>query len=125
MKKPIIVVGLLALILGAIVGAFFLSPIMSSAPPPPALPPLPIDITYRESLVGEGYVAVFTNPTRRHFRLVVSMVNPTTGETKRATLDVAPLQIREIGWAEDWKFMSGDRLTVSLSGYQTFNARIP
>jgi hypothetical protein len=125
MKKSIIVVGLLALILGAFVGAIFLGPAMSPTPPPPALPPLPIDITYRESLVGEGYVAVFTNPTRKHFRIVVSMVNPTTGETKRGALDIAPLQIRELGWAEDWKFMSGDRLTVSLAGHQTLSAHIP
>jgi hypothetical protein len=98
---------------------------MSPTPPPLALPSLPIDITYRESLVGEGYVAVFTNPTRKHFRIVVSMVNPTTGETKRGALDIAPLQIRELGWAEDWKFMSGDRLTVSLAGHQTLSAHIP
>lgn len=126
MKQSFILIGIgLALIVGVFAGAIFLGPSLAPSPPPPKLPTFPIDITYRESLVGEGYVAVFSNPTQRHFRVLVSMANPTTGETKRAALDIAPLEIREIGWAEGWKFTSGDRLTASLSGYQTFSAHIP
>lgn len=82
--------------------------------------PVPVVITLRDSIVGEGMVAIFSNQTPNKLRITVTLENKEKQQTKSGYLDIEPNEKREIGWVEGWKFIKGETITVSHPEYSSF-----
>lgn len=80
-------------------------------------PDMPVEITYRQSLVGQGYVLQFHNTSTRLLRVAVRIRDSATGQVKELPLEMPGGKTAEIGWLEGWKFVSGDQVTVRHEEY--------
>ena len=76
-------------------------------------PDLPVTVSYRDSLVGKGYVAVFKNTSRNTLEITVDLQDSKSDNKKRDTIDLKSNQTKEIGWAEGWQFYAGDIIRLS------------
>ena len=87
--------------------------------------PVPVVVTLRDSLVGEGRVAVFSNQTPN--RLTVSLVleNRAKHDRKTGNLDLEPNGTAEIGWLEGWTFESGETIEISHPNYRSKALHVP
>ncbi|HEX6985480.1 MAG TPA: hypothetical protein VF170_08890 [Planctomycetaceae bacterium] len=90
-----------------------------------ARPPVPVAVTLRDSLVGEGQVAVFSNQTPNRLTVRVVLENAAANDRKEGNLDLDPNGTAEIGWMEGWKFVSGETITISHPGYRSQTFRVP
>jgi hypothetical protein len=86
-------------------------------PLPVLKPPVPVVVTYRNSLVGAGRVAVFSNQAPTRLTVTVEFVSKDKARRKAAAVDLSPNGTREVGWAEGWAFEAGDTVTVSHPDY--------
>jgi hypothetical protein len=88
--------------------------------PPPAVP---VHVQSRNGLSGE--VAVFTNFHTNTLSVEVTFNNATFHQTKIYDLVLQPGQTQEIGWAEGWKVVPGETVTLSSADWAsityTFN----
>jgi hypothetical protein len=90
-----------------------------------ARPDLPVEITYREALLGPGLVAAFRNSSDRHLTVVATFYNPTLQKEENYRLDLAPQIIREVGHSEGWAFASGDTIKIVHNEYKTKAVELP
>ena len=83
------------------------------------LGPVPLRVDIRDSLVGEGKVAMIQNPTGKTLHNVVIVCRSPTRETAKQYLEEtwAPGRVLELGWAEGWRWEKGEKLTISASGF--------
>ena len=88
-------------------------------------PLMPIEVTYRKALLGEGLVASFHNSSQKHLAVVVILTNPTLNQTKSLRLDLSPDVTREIGHLEGWAFASGDIIEIKHNDYRTLTVKVP
>ena len=72
-------------------------------------------VTLRDSLVGEGRVAVFSNQTPNRLTIRVVLNNAAVNDRKEGNLDLDPNGTAEIGWLEGWTFVSGETITITIS----------
>ena len=84
-----------------------------------AKPRLPMTVTKRDSLLGQGLVAVITSESDK--TLVIDVV---TGKNTGASKELGRLVLeagksKEIGWAEGWQFESGDWIILSHQDYHS------
>lgn len=91
----------------------------------PQKPPLPVSVTHRESMVGEGYVAQFENQSDKFLTIAVELRNETIGKKRSGHLELRGNHTTEIGWLQGWKFASGDTIAVSHADYKGATYRIP
>jgi hypothetical protein len=89
------------------------------------LPQLPIAVSFRSALLGPGLVLQVTNGTARHLTLLAEFENPTTQQTMRRRIDLAPHAEEEVGHAEGWAFASGDTLILSHNDYKSWHGAAP
>lgn len=75
-------------------------------------PSLPIRLTYRKSMVGEGLVAIFRNTSAQHLSVLATFVNPQIGVTRSFRLELPPDQDVSFGHLEGWRFNPGDDITI-------------
>jgi len=101
----------------AVAAVFIFAP--ERLPPGIGLVPVPMEVRTRPSLVGEGQVAIISNPTGKTLHNVhLFCRNSSTNEEKAYFEETwAPGKSLELGWLEEWKFLSGETLTISASGY--------
>jgi len=90
-----------------------------------AKPAVPVVVTYRESLVGNGKVAIFSNQTSNRLTITVTYRNKQLNQTKTEALDLDPNGKMEIGWLEGWRFLPGETITVSHPNYRSNTVTIP
>jgi hypothetical protein len=90
-----------------------------------SLSPMPVEVAYRESLVGRGRVFVLKNTSDRQLSVLATLKNPTTKQERRYRVDLSPRGMREIGWGEGWTASSGDSMTLSHNDYKSYSATIP
>ena len=88
-------------------------------------PPVPVVISLRDSVVGEGKVAIFSNQSANRLTIEVLLENKRKNERLQGSLDLDPNGTAEIGWMEGWKFESGETITVSHPNYRSKTTRIP
>ncbi|HVS38908.1 MAG TPA: hypothetical protein VMS17_25345 [Gemmataceae bacterium] len=88
-------------------------------------PPVPVVISYRESSVGQGKVAIFSNQTSNRLTITVEFHNEQFNKSKTVTLDLDPNSKMEIGWLEGWKFLSGETITVSHPDWSSKTVTVP
>lgn len=90
-----------------------------------ARPELPIEIHYREALLGPGLVAIFKNTSDRHLAVVATFYNPTLQKEGNYRLDLAPQVTQEVGHSEGWAFASGDTIKIVHNEYKTKTVELP
>lgn len=111
-------IGIFVAVLAAIcVGVFLFAP--EKLPSGVGLEPVPIEVNVRDSMVDEGKVAIIRNPTAKTLHNVLLVcTNAELKQEKRYLEETwAPNRELELGWMEGWKWVSGETLTVSASGY--------
>ena len=109
--------GIFVAVLGAIVlGVAFFAP--ERLPPGVGLTQVPLEVSFRQSVLGEGWVAIIRNPTGHTLHNVKCMRTDQAGMTDvRSDESWAPGRLVEIGWAEGWRWQSGETLTIAASGF--------
>ena len=90
-----------------------------------ARPPLPVVVTLRDSLVGEGKVAIFSNQTANRLTVTVTAESAAAGQRWERNLDLDPNGTAEVGWMEGWRFESGETVAHSHPTYRTRTYRVP
>lgn len=89
------------------------------------LPPLPIEVGFRDALLGPGMVLQVRNKSPGMLFALVKLKNPTTREEKSFRLDITGKGMGEIGHKEGWVVASGDTLEVFNDAYSTWKGSIP
>lgn len=88
-------------------------------------PALPVVVSYRPSLVGQGLVAIFSNQSGNRLTLTVTFEDRTGQQRKTGTIDLDPNGRTEIGWLEGWRFEPGETIKISHPNYRPMNLRVP
>lgn len=111
--------GTFAAVLAAIIaGVVFFAP--ERLPSGVGLAPVPMEVSFRDSVFGEGRVAIIQNPTGKTLHNVVCIRKDRAGnDDGRMEESWAPSRQVELGWAEGWRWQKGDTLTISASGYSS------
>jgi hypothetical protein len=86
---------------------------------------LPVQVTYRKALLGNGYVLALHNRTRESLALNVTLTNPTFNRTKTYSVVVDAGAIQEIGYLQGWTFTAGDQIEVDNAKYDALKVMIP
>ncbi len=86
---------------------------------------LPIDVIFRVSGSGQGFVAHFENHSTASLRLTVSPRRPSTGEYARVELTVPPQSSSDVTDKQGWIFRSGDTLSVSSGDFRPLSLQVP
>ena len=81
-------------------------------------PDMPVTVSYRESLIQKGYVAIFENTSDQPIEVSVTLRDGYSGNKKEETIAFQPDQTKEIGWAEGWEFAIGDVVKLTHPKYQ-------
>lgn len=68
---------------------------------------VPVQVTYRQSVMGQGLVGIFTNTSNKPLTLAITIQNQ-----KTFRVDLAPGQTQEIGYLEGWRFEYGHLINV-------------
>lgn len=79
-------------------------------------PYVPVVVTMRDSLVGEGKVAIFSNQTPNRLTITVTVENKQKKQRQSVNIDLGPNENREFGWLEDWRLVSGISYKPKLFG---------
>lgn len=106
-----------------IVGVFFFT--QSRGYKEKSLPPLPIEVGFREALLGPGLVLKVKNKSSSIITTLVTLKNPTTQQEKSYRLDIPSNGITEVGHSEGWVLAHGDIIKIYNVQYQSWNGSIP
>ncbi|MEQ1934886.1 MAG: hypothetical protein ABL962_13585 [Fimbriimonadaceae bacterium] len=90
-----------------------------------SLPTLPIDVKFREAMLGPGMVLQVQNKSGTPLMVVVSLKNPTTQQEKSFRLDITSNGNGEIGHQEGWVLASGDQIQISNASFKSWQGSIP
>lgn len=85
-------------------------------------PLLPIRLSYRKSMMGEGLVAVFRNTSAQHLSVLATFVNSQLGVTSSYRLELPPDRDVPFGYLEGWRFNPGDEITVVNNEFEPLKA---
>jgi hypothetical protein len=85
--------------------------------------PVPVNIEYRRSKLGNGYVFRFADIGTSELFCTVTVRNSSVWKQYR--LDLRPKDSREIGVLQGWEAFPGDSCTVEAEGYAQIKAQIP
>ena len=92
-------------------------------------PAMPIAISTRPSaLPGGGVVLQLINDTESHFIIKLDCENPTLSLKKTFKVELMPKHTTEFGGFDpgiEWKFVSGDQITVHHADYDDASAVVP
>ena len=107
----------LAVLAAIVVAVFIFAP--DRLPSGIGLLPVPINVSTRSSLIGEGQVATISNPTGKTLYNVRLVCRNTAYNQKKVYFEEIwpPGKSIEIGWMEGWRFEPGETLTITASGY--------
>ena len=87
---------------------------------------VPVKVEFREARFDKSLVAKFWNSTKdKYLVVIVTFRNETLNQTKKGSLELAPNETKEIGWAEGWKFVSGETIKIEHADYSTIKIKVP
>lgn len=89
------------------------------------LPPMPIAVGYRTSLLGHGLVITFRNDSDHPMDFVATIEHPDTGTVWKRDLYAAAGRTVETGWEQGWTGEHGDRVEVENNKFRTWRGSIP
>ena len=99
--------------------------VLRLVPYSPILPDLPIQVTFRPSVGGGSLVAKYRNTSAKYLAVAVKLTNPTHSQVLDITLSIPPNQTVEHGWAEGWKYVSGEWIQIDHAGYEQLLLTVP
>jgi hypothetical protein len=86
----------------------------------------PVALQLRQSLMGDGLVAMIHSTTDRSIPFRLTVRRPSTGASREFDFVLLGLgEIREIGEAEGWAFMKGDELTFHSKAFDDETFTVP
>jgi hypothetical protein len=85
---------------------------------------LPVKLTFRKAVLGDGYVLGIHNTSRQSLSLSVKLTNPTFKRTKSFRVDLDGGATKEIGHAEGWTAMANDSVEVVCAGFDPFRSQL-
>ena len=88
-------------------------------------PDLPIQVSFRRSLVGEGVVAQFKNLSDKALTVTARFSSPATQESRLFRLQLSAGAMSEFGRLEGWVFGSGHTIELSADGYEPVKVTVP
>lgn len=90
-----------------------------------ALPPMPVVINFRSSILGKGLVAVIQNTSDRFLTVVLSVRSPSLSTAKRFKLELEPKSSTDFGHLEGWQFAAGDELGLYSDSFDALKITVP
>jgi hypothetical protein len=90
-----------------------------------SLSPLPVEVGFRDAMVGPGLVLQIKNTSSQTLTALVTISNPTMQQEKSFRVDVPAQGISEIGHKEGWVLAHGDSLKLFNEQFQTWSGSIP
>ena len=90
-----------------------------------AKPDLPVTISFRRALLGNGMVAMFKNFSASPLEVAAVFNSQATGQEQRRNLVLAPNGMQIIGPAQGWPFAPGQHVTLSNANYRTIEVIVP
>lgn len=90
-----------------------------------AKPAMPVVVNFRESMLGQGLVAVIRNQSDRHLTVMLSLRNSTLSSVKRFRLDLGPRSSTDFGHLEGWQFASGDEFSLYNDDFAVLKLTVP
>lgn len=94
----------------------------SQEPPPP--PTVPVVVSFRDSTLGQGKVAIFSNQTSNRLTISVKYIHR-WDQPKSRNIDLDPNGKREIGWLESWELKTDDTLEITHPQYSSTKTTVP
>lgn len=88
-------------------------------------PALPLTVTYRRSLVGNGLVAQFRNASSSPLSLSARFSNTVTAESRLFRVTVPPHGVAEFGHMEGWAFARGHTIDLTAAGFRPLEIVVP
>ena len=86
---------------------------------------MPIEVWFRQAVFGKGMVAEFRNRSNTPLKVAVDFRSPSTGTTSTREMVIERQGSAEVGWAEGWKFVPGDELSIRHSRFTTKRVIVP
>lgn len=80
-------------------------------------PAVPVILSHRPAVMGEGLVAKFSNQTSSQITVLVRVKRPDGDEYFERSVNVPANGSAELGWAEGWDFELGDKITLTHPKY--------
>ena len=87
--------------------------------------PMPISVTFRHAAFDSTWVAQLRNNSGSTMKVLVQVESRTTGQSKQAELVVAYTETTEVGWAEGWRFVSGETMRIHHADYKDLVVTVP
>ena len=91
----------------------------------PFSPEIPLVITYRRSLLNEGYVVQLNNQSRRDLVVTVKLKSKDGRHKSETVAKLSAELTTEIGWLEGWRFDPGDSIRVIHPDFKDKTFEVP
>jgi hypothetical protein len=89
------------------------------------MPELPVAVSFRQSVLGHGKVAVFSNRAPVDMAIVVGIVDAATHGQHAFRINVNAGRVTQFGANEGYTFEPGDRMVMTHDGYKPLLASVP
>ena len=89
------------------------------------LPEMPVELTYRDAMMGSGLVISLKNRSSRNLSVVATFTNPTLHQEKSFRIDLSAKGFTEFGHIEGWAFASGDNIKIVHNEYKPLTVILP
>lgn len=86
---------------------------------------IPVEISTRKAVLGNGLVLMFKNTSGKVITVSVRCTNPAFNTSKDFRLDVDPTTPALLGYAQGWPAASGDVVEIACEGYDKAQFKIP
>jgi hypothetical protein len=90
-----------------------------------AKPDLPLSLSFRRSLLGNGLVALFRNNSGQTLELAATFSSSATGQRREAQLIIPPGMLKEFGQHEGWEFAPGHQIALSNGQFRPASYVVP
>jgi hypothetical protein len=88
-------------------------------------PALPVKVSFRKAMIGNGLVAVFETTTKESFPILVSVNNKAIGAVQHFRLDLRSQYPSELGHMEGASIAPGDEISVENKSYSPMKLVVP
>jgi len=88
-------------------------------------PRLPVTVQFRSATGGSGFVLIFKNESDHPVSFTATLQHPGQVEERKFAIQVRPNGAYELGNSQGWVGQSGDRISLSSSGYKVWRGAIP
>jgi hypothetical protein len=90
-----------------------------------AKPDLPLMISFRPAILGNGLVAVFRNTSSTQLEVAAAFSSEATGIRRGASMVIPANAVTEIGYAQGWAFAAGQRIRLTNGEFRPAEYQVP